>query len=466
MHPPFSIRLKGVFRVLPRNICRLLLLFCAVALGAKAQESGSAQEPSTQQVIAQLLERLQAQDNRLKELENEVAMLKAAAPSNGQRAVTVSSPAPATVETNVGPTTKSEAPAATGEQKPAEESHGLGHTMQLPGGGPALTIRGFGDVNLGFGPVANPLQFPLPAPVHATFQLGELDLFLTSRLSKKVTFLGEVVYGSDSSNSWGLDVERLEIGYKPSRYFEVSAGRFHSAIGYYTNEFHHGAWFQTATGRPFMYFFEDAGGLLPIHQVGITSTGLVPKTGDLQLHWIAEIGNGRSSNPNLTPVQNFLSDRDHKSFNFALYSVPQWVPGLRIGGSFYRDRIVPANLVDVTQDVASFYVVYKNSDWELLNEGVLLRNKSEAFPNSFNTPLAYAQISRKFGVYRPYFRFQYVNSPNNDPINQFRGRYDGPSLGLRMDFTDYAALKAQYNRVYLRNASPQNGLDLQVSFIF
>ncbi len=430
----------------------------------RAQENGSAQEPSTQQLIAQLLQRLQAQDNRLKELENEVAALKTAQPANFLPAVATPTPSPAVVETNTEPVAANPSPAPTQEQQPSEESHG--HTMQLPGGGPALTIRGFGDLNLGFGPVANPLQFPLPSPVHTTFQLGELDLFLTSRLSKKVTFLGEVVYGADASNAWGLDVERLEIGYKPSRYFEVSAGRFHSAIGYYTNEFHHGAWFQTATGRPFMYFFEDSGGVLPIHQVGITSTGLIPKTGDLQLHWVAEIGNGRSSDPALSPVQNFLSDRDHKSFNFALYSIPQWVPGLRIGGSFYRDRIVPVNLVDVTQDVASFYIVYKNSNWELLNEGILLRNKSEAHPNSFNTPLAYTQISRKFGVYRPYFRFQYVNSPADDPLNQFKGRYEGPSVGLRMDFTDYAALKAQYNRVYQRNIPPQDGLDLQVSFIF
>lgn len=447
-----------------REICLVVLLLCSVAPSARAQESKPAQEPSTLQLIAQLLERLQAQDNRLKELENEVAALKAAQPANAQPAVTTTAPTPVTIETPAGSEAANPPSAAAQDQQPFQEPHG--HTVQLPGGGPALTIRGFGDVNIGFGPVANPLQFPLPAPVHTTFQLGELDLFLTSRLSKKVTFLGEVVYGADASNSWGLDVERLEIGYKASRYFEVSGGRFHSAIGYYTNEFHHGAWFQTATGRPFMYYFEDAGGLLPIHLVGINATGLIPKTGDLQLHWIAEIGNGRGSNPDLSQVQNFLSDRDHKSFNFALYSLPQWAPGLRIGGSFYRDRIVPTNLVDVTQDIASFYVVYQNSNWELLNEGVLLRNKSEAFPNSFNTPLAYTQISRKFGVYRPYFRFQYVNSPNDDPVNQFKGRFDGPSFGLRMDFTDYAALKAQFNRVYLRNASAQNGLDLQVSFTF
>ena len=448
---------------------KLVLLFTAllfVAYSASAQEASTQHEPSTQEVITKLLERLQAQDVRLKELETEVAALKKAQPANNSAGQETKASASDAAAASNPPTLAADAPETTPLSSQDSSEEPRGHTMQMPGGGPELTIRGFADFNLGFGPVANPLQFPLPTPVHTTFQLGEFDLFFTSRLSKKVTFLGEVVYGSDPTNAWGLDIERLQITYKASRYFELSGGRFHSSIGYYTNEFHHGAWFQTATGRPFMYYFEDVGGLLPIHQVGLTSTGLIPKTGDLQLHWIAEIGNGRSSNPDLPPVQNYLSDRDHKSFNLALYSIPQWVPGLRIGGSFYRDRIVPVNLIDVTQDVASFYVVYKNSSWELLNEGVLLRNKSEAFPNSFNTPLAYTQVSRKFGVYQPYFRYQYVNSPNNDAINQFKGRYDGPSFGVRMDFTDYAALKAQYNRVYQRNASAQNGLDMQVSFIF
>jgi hypothetical protein len=46
------------------------------------------------------------------------------------------------------------------------------------------------------------------------------------------------------------------------------------------------------------------------------------------------------------------------------------------------------------------------------------------------------------------------------------GRYEGPSVGLRMDFTGYAALKVQYNRIYTRDPQPMNGLDNQVSFTF
>src|SRR5581483_8953473 len=152
---------------------------------------------------------------------------------------------------------------------------------------------------------------------------------------------------------------------------------------------------------------------------------------------IAEVSNGRSSDPSLQPVQNFLSDKDHKAFNVAAYAKPEWVPGLQVGGSYYRDRLVPFGTPDVNQSIGSFYAVYTNSNWESLNEIVLLRNHPDGMTRSFNAPLGYTQISRKFSSYRPYYRFQYVNVPAGDPVNIFTGRYESHSVGLRMDFTDY-----------------------------
>jgi hypothetical protein len=263
-----------------------------------------------------------------------------------------------------------------------------------------------------------------------------------------------------------LDIERLQITYKANPYFEISAGRYHTSIGYYNTAFHHGTWFQTATGRPFMYYFEDSGGLLPVHSVGVTTTGLVPHTGALELHWVAEVGNGRSSDPNGQPVQNFLSDKNHKDFNLAAYIKPQWIPGIQIGGSYYRDRLVPILVPHVDEGIGSFYVVYINSAWEIFNEAEWMNHKFDGSPKTYNTPFAFTQVSRKFGVYRPYVRFQYVNVPADDPFNSFKGRYEGPSFGLRMDFTEYAALKTQYNRLYQRGLTPENGVDMQVAFTF
>ena len=342
--------------------------------------------------------------------------------------------------------------------------------MQLPGGGPVLKISGFADFNLDFGQDANPLIFPLGATAHDTFQFGEVDLFFSSRLSRAISFLSEIVIGpgetGGSSNGWGLDIERLQVTYRPSRYFTISGGRYHTAIGYYNTAYHHGTWFQTATGRPFMDYFEDSGGVLPVHGVGVSTTGLVPGTGRLEMHWIAEISNGRASDADLQAVQNFLSDKDHKAFNVAAFVKPTWAPGLQMGGSYYNDRMVPPGRPDVDQSIGSLYAVFINSDWEWLNEIVLLQNRADGAAKAFHSPLGYTQLSRKFGKFRPYYRFQYVNIANNDPINIFTGRYESHSGGLRMDFTDYVALKAQYNRLYQRVAAPENGLDLQMAFTF
>ena len=80
--------------------------------------------------------------------------------------------------------------------------------------------------------------------------------------------------------------------------------------------------------------------------------------------------------------------------------------------------------------------------------------------------MAYTQVSRGFGIYRPYFRYQYVNDRNGDPVNILHGLYYGPSAGIRIDYSEYAAFKLQYNRL-LRGALPAaNGLNAQIAFTF
>jgi len=409
-----------------------------------AATSGSDRsQTSTPADIEQLTAELAALEARMKELEARLA--QASASGTPPQAT----PEPILVE------------------PPAPEEHE--HTMRMPGGGPELKIRGFADLNLGFGSDANNLIFPLVPPgepIHNTFQLGEFDLFLSSKLSPKISFVSEVVIGADHTNYWGLDIERLQVTYKASPYFAISGGRIHTSIGYYNTAYHHGTWFQTATGRPYMYFFEDSGGLLPVHEVGVSTTGLVPGTGNLELHWVAEVSNGRSSDPTGQPVQNFLSDKNHKAFNLATYVKPHWVSGLQVGGSFYHDRMVPVNVPHVDQNISSLYAVFINSTWEFMNEAALINNHSDGAIASNNTPLMYSQISRKFGKYRPYFRYQYVNGSATDPVNIFTGRYQGPSVGVRMDYTDYLALKVQYNRLDQRNLPAGNGVDLQMAYAF
>jgi len=350
--------------------------------------------------------------------------------------------------------------------------------------GPKLKIRGFLDFNFGVGSIANPLLFPIIdngcgtcgnplTPSHTTFQAGEFDLFITSKLSDHLSFLAEVVLGQDVTNEVGVDIERYQLTYEVNRYFSASAGRFHTSIGYYNTAYHHGNWFSTAEGRPIMYLFEDSGGILPVHMVGLSFTGEVPHTESLGLHWVAEVGNGLSSNPYATEsVQNFYSDRNYKATNLAAYIRPQFLSGLQIGGSWYHDGINPTQaqnplpIGEIRQNIESGYIVYFSSNWEFMNEAVLLTNHLEGTSQSFRSPMAYTQFARKFGIYEPYFRYQYVNDNVKDPINLQKGTYYGPSIGLRVDFAEYAAFKLQFNHLSERSRLAGNGLNAQVAFTF
>src|SRR5262249_32299303 len=151
-----------------------------------------------------------------------------------------------------------------------------------------------------------------------TFTLGQVDLFVNSRLSDKMSVLAEMVFEAEPDNGLSFELERILFQYAVNDYFTMNVGRYHSAIGYYNTAFHHGTWFQTALGRPFMFRFEDDGGILPIHNVGVSVSGRIP-SGDLRLSYVADIGNGRASRTkDAELVQNKRDQDNGKSFNFGL----------------------------------------------------------------------------------------------------------------------------------------------------
>ena len=446
----------------------------------ESQSAAGPQTPVTQETINKLLAVIAAHEARIQALESELEK-KLEDSGSGVPAAPASLPAAAQ---NVAPPPP-EVPVQQAVEHPAQTQDTAmgGHNMAIPGG-PVLNIRGFFDFNFGVGSIANPLVYPIidngcgtcgnaPTPPHTAFQSGEFDLFMTSRLSDHLSFLGEVVLGPDDTNQFGVDIERYQLTYRANPYFSASGGRFHTSIGYYNTAYHHGNWFSTAEGRPIMYLFEDSGGVLPVHMVGLTVTGQVPHTEKFDLHWVAEVGNGLSSNPFASEsVQNFYSDRNYKATNIAAYVRPQSVPGLQIGGSWYHDGLNPSQaqnplpFAEVKQNIESAYVVYFSSAWEFMTEGVLLDNHVAGTTQSFRSPMAYTQVARAFGIYRPYFRYQYVRDNMNDPVNLLKGTYYGPSIGLRIDFATYAAFKLQFNHLYQSSQLAGNGLNAQIGFTF
>jgi hypothetical protein len=331
-----------------------------------------------------------------------------------------------------------------------------------------LRIRGFGDASFHGSDQKGSTT---------SFSLGQLNLFVTSDISEKFKFLGEVVFesGPDNfyevpagrTNEFAVDVERYLLQYSYNDYFNLAVGRYHTAIGFYNTAYHHSTWFQTTTGRPLLFQFEDSGGILPIHNVGMSASGRIP-SGPLGLHYVAEIGNGRSSRSPLQeePVQNEVDENNHKAFNLALFSRPEAIHGLQIGFSGYHDLLTPLAAPPVGETILAAHAVYMVPNFEWLNEVVLVRHSQEGNPKVFQTPGFYTQISKRFGSYRPYFRYQYINAPSTEPIFPDVGLRAGPSVGLRYDAAESVALKLQYDYNTLRAQPGVNALTLQLGFTF
>jgi len=300
------------------------------------------------------------------------------------------------------------------------------------------------------------------------FAIGDVDLFLTSHLTPKASVLSEVVFSENAAKEFELDVERLLLKYDFNDYLKLSFGRYHTATSYYNSVFHHGQWLQTTADRPLVVEFSDHGGLLPSQGVGISVTGKLP-SGSLGLNYIFEYGSSDIHRPNiLDPNGDEIEENNGRATTAGLFARPDWLQGLEIGGSFYHDRINPdKGPLHIGQSIGSAHVVYLTPRFEFLNEGFIIQHAVEGTGQKLNTPAFYSLISEKVGEkWRPYFRYQYVNSAIQSPVFPDVQLRHGPTVGVRYDYNDYIAFKTQYDRVFRRQLPDVNDLVLQLAFRF
>ncbi len=446
-----------------------------VCLLAPARSHAAATNQITPEFIQQVLERLEKDEAEIKSLKTEL----------GNRP-----PAP-TVNTNSinavpDPVLRQRFEKDEAELKNLKAELDEKDTAEQKPKYPNIQFHGFGDIDYAADTRKRGL---IPYGVNNygdrnSFFLGELDIFLTSQLADNISILTETALSAGLDNHMGLDIERLYLEYRANNYFNIDVGRFHTALGYYSTTYHHGTWLQTAVGRPTFLQFEDSGGILPIHMVGVSVHGAIP-SGPLNLNYFIEVGNGHdySSNPDVNAVQQVVSFSDSKAVNVAITSRPEGLPGWQFGGGVYYDRIKPdlasapipggpTSLPSNNQFIFNGHIVYHNSLWEFLTEGYLIRDQP-VNGSAHYSPAFYAQISRKFGLLTPYARFTYYNVSRNDLLYTLAwaggvnaGVHYGPSLGLRYDFADYAALKLQYDHLHDSGLNDASRITLQACFTF
>jgi hypothetical protein len=327
------------------------------------------------------------------------------------------------------------------------------HHDTTPAGPSDLVAHAFGSLNW--------RASDAPASPNS-FGLGQFALFVTKAIDDRVSVLAEVVMEASSANTRvTTDLERLQLTYHLNDFANLSAGRYHTGLGYYNAAFHHGSYFETPIGRPRVFTFEDEGGVLPVHEVGLSARGKIPKT-ESALRYVAEVGNGRRWTD--LDDEEGLDQNRTKSTNVGLSLRPERWHGAELGVSFYRDRISAAGGL-VAHRITAVYAVYTTPAAELLAEWLQLSHRLGTDPVQV-THAGYVQASRAFGAFRPYYRYDRLDIDSGAPLIGAFGSSAIHVIGLRLDPTDRVGLKAQYERVGENDRALSNGVRTQLVFVF
>lgn len=384
---------------------------------------------------------------RIEQLEAQVrALTERLGMSSGS--TTEVSPASAPAAAHAGATSVAPPDDGAGERETEAALH-----EEMSADGPRMQLRGYADLLYRKG-----AAFP-----ERGFALGQADTFVTSRLSERIHVLAEAVFEGNENNELAVDLERILLQFAPNDRLHLAVGRYHTAIGFYNTAYHHGAWFQTATSRPRMFAFEDDGGVLPIHNLGVSATGMLA-SGPLGLRYVAEVGNGRASTPGREPVQNITDENAGVAVNLGVLARPDRWPGLQAGVSVYQDRLTPGG-TRIGETIVAAHAVYQAGRVELLNEALLLRHAIEQGAVRTTTGF-YSQAGVRAGAYRPYARVDFLNVDAQDPLYRTLGRDAGIAAGLRYDVGTWAALKGQAERWSHRTSTAAYGFEVQLAFAF
>jgi len=163
-----------------------------------ATATGSSDD-SNSETIRQMLRRIEVLEERIRELEARQAH-NVALPAVTTEATTQEDTATHVVDPpGASPANTNTGQGVTQASVATHDAH-----QDLPTGTPRMQIQGFADVNYRASDEKGTTN---------AFFLGQLDLFLTSRLSEKFSVLSELILEAGQDNAFTFEIHRLLLRY-------------------------------------------------------------------------------------------------------------------------------------------------------------------------------------------------------------------------------------------------------------
>jgi hypothetical protein len=320
---------------------------------------------------------------------------------------------------------------------------------------PRVRAMGFGDLNYSVTELDR----------EEGFRLGQMVGHVIADLDEGFTFFGEVsMTGADIGYS--IEVERAVLRYDFSDALKISAGRFHTPVGYWNAAFHHGSWLQTTVARPEMIKFGSR--FIPTHFVGLIAEGGIPAN-PMGLGYTVGIGNGRASN--IARGGDAGDVNDQRAFVAGVRSRPISIVGLELGATFYRDQLLAPDGTDANERIYALHAAWDRDSPEVLAEYAHVSHDpaigSGDFPGSDGY---YVQFGYRLAVaarsVKPYVRVEQVVVPAEAYVfAPLALNYDGVIVGIRYDPGVFLALRLEYRYEQFEGLPTTSSLYAQASFV-
>jgi hypothetical protein len=305
-----------------------------------------------------------------------------------------------------------------------------------------------------------------PAGERNGFAIGSLDFYLTPQIGDHVKALVELNFGVNEEGETEADLERAQIGYTFSDALTLWLGRFHTPFGYWNMAFHHGAEIQTSILRPRMLDFEDDGGFLPVHTVGLWATGTA-RLGRDRVTYHLFTGNGeRIENGQLNPNPSGDDNGDKTFGGAASWRFGGTLDGWTAGANALTQVVTAYDAGAITSRTRlrlyGGHLVYDNDGWEAVAEGYAFRNADlSGGTGDHHSWTGYAQVGRTLAErWVPYYRAERASLDLTDAYFAAldSGRFASRQvLGLRYNAEARAAVKLELSRT--RQHAPAPDLD-------
>ena len=293
----------------------------------------------------------------------------------------------------------------------------------------------------------------------ASFGFDEQDLFITSELSDRLSFLGESVFKFTPSTptEFSVSIERLIIKYNIQGNNNIIIGKIHTPLNYWNDTYHHGRVFFPTIERPLLFEAE----IIPLHTTGISFQG--HDFGKLKFGYDVVIGNGLGSAP-------VLDNDKRKSVTLAVHIKP--TDKLRIGISYYNDAVSKGATVNdkvinwkVNQNLFTASVAYFGNKFEFLAEGTLGIDKTDT-TGSKNTLASYVytgyRINEKFV---PYIRLDNLHYENGEILFD-KNNTTAFVAGIRYEINYLAVIKLEYQYQHSETVANANKITAQFAIGF